>query len=266
MKKLLSVLLMMTMILSLVCVSVSAEEEVELPVLAYPSLAYGEVLYSADFSTVPAGVQTGDGTLAVEDGKVRLTGVNGDFWYVLAGTDTLTDNIIVSLDVAVVGTGAAAGVGFRKAADNGNSGWDVNWMRSTGVCTMARPYAGQNNYDAAGLFMYDQTYNITLVITGATVAVYHNGVHMVDMDASANATGGGAISLNAYASEVLYDNIVVYSIGTGDPVQPPTAGGEDEGGEEEGAPDTSDIMTGSIVLAVVALSVGVVASKKRFGR
>jgi len=80
------------------------------------------------------------------------------------------------------------------------------------------------------------------------------------------ATGGGAISLNAYASEVLYDNIVVYSIGTGDPVQPPTAGGEDEGGEEEGAPDTSDIMTGSIVLAVVALSVGVVASKKRFGR
>ena len=199
----------------------------------------------------------------------------------LNGTDTIGDNIIISLDCAVIGTGSAGGVGFRKEAGNGNSGWDVNWMRSTGVATMARPYAGQNNYPAAGEFMYDQTYNITVVVTGATAAVYHNGTHMVDMDVSANATGGGAISLNAYAAEVLYDNLTVYAIGTGEATQPPTV--DDNTGDNPGDnpgdntgdntgnnqsdnhnANTADALTGGIVFAVAALAVGFVSTKKRF--
>ena len=256
MKKFMSVLLMLTMVLSLMAISSSAEETL-------PSYTWDDANFGAD-DTAPFGYKY----IVKETGEVK------DMVFSPAGTANKYGDAALYVPSLNVEEQGAYDYLYISATDTHPA---VNAMPTF---AFTAPHSGKvtisyNHNLWCGHWM---NWNATL-----SLHIYKNSTDNLLETRGVGHEQDGA-KIYTIDVEVTEGDVILFAIDAGDSnggdasdfffvgatyteLTPENEGDNNQGeGEGEGAPATADFMTGSIVLAVVALTAGVVASKKRFGR
>ena len=245
MKKLIPFLLMLTMMLSIAGVQVSAASLS----YQYPDLPYGEVLFTENFDEVPDGEifcnspDQNPNVEAIEGGFVRL-GVNWDnAWFILDGTEAFTDNVIISLSMRTPNPSRGLIYGlslFKDTANAVDSGWDIMWAEKQGITPVRRPGNDQAQQfgDKTGKMPTANPQNITVMIANNKISVYHNGVFLTELDGTLTDTDGTGLGAMAYYTDIDLDKLVIYAIGEGEPTQPE---GDSESEETSTVEDTTTV-------------------------
>ena len=225
-------------------------------------LPYGELLFTEDFSTKPAGKMYGSGEVIdlndTEDGFVRLGGRWDDnLYFILDGTEQYKDNVIISLDgyTPNVQNGLIYGLSLFKSNNEGftahNSGLDVLWCENQGVSPTKRPGNDQSTQfgDLTGKTPNADPHNFTAMIADGVVKLYYDGKYLNDYSLSDLTIDDYAIGATVYATWFDLDKLQIWSVAA----------------EEETSTDTSDFTAAAVILASIAIIGGATVVFKRRG-